>query len=280
MAITLRLRFIGLCMFVQRDDITHVLLPPTSGHAHGGAGGHGVGGHHAAGGGPTMPPHEARLFLAWPNSANPQIPTPWSMPLDRCILRIRDRNRASGAPKLPGELFNVSALAGASVQPAALGAAPPANVAHARVDLDLHGTVAAYGRAQYEIPDSAGQPTIVVHRTYTEWAETANDGDIEITLEYLDGGGAPRVVTLVPPADNDAHQDISLSLAIYHVPVDEMPPAPSKKVELKTAVDHFNAYYDVLDQPTARPLPVLQQVIDKAPVLGGEVGPCPNSYAT
>ena len=276
MPLKLKLQFIGLCTFVQRGTITHVLLPPTGGHAHGGHGGHG------GAGTPSVPAHEARLFLGWPDRERKIFPTPWSIPLARTILRIRDKGRAPGLPPLPADLFDISQLAGASVDPAALGPAPSAALVQARIELDVHGTVKAHGRAQYELPGATGTQTqTVVRRTFTIWTETVDDGDLEVELEYLDTGGTPHVVKLGLPAEDpdDPNNDGLVALAIYHVPVDELPPKSAKKVKSGTQVDHFDVYYDMLKAPPRRPMPVFKKVLDPAPVLGGETGVCPNSLA-
>jgi hypothetical protein len=278
MPLKLKIRFIGLCTFVQRGQITHVLLPPTTAHAHGAHGG----GAHGSGAAPKVPAHEARLFFGWPDPERKVFPTPWSIPLGRTILRIRDTGRAKGAPKLPKDIFDISALTGATVDPAALAPVPGAGDVLGRIELDVHGTVNAFARSNYKIPGvGTAKATKVARRTFTVWTETVDEGDLEVEIVQLDAPGGPQVLRLVVPSDNpsDPNDDAVVALAIYHVPVDEMPPAKGQAATVGTAVDHFAVYYDLLSAPAVRPIPVFEGVADSAPVLGGETGVCPNSLA-
>jgi hypothetical protein len=250
MAVTLEITFVGLFTFVQRDELTHVLMPQTAGHEH-----HG------------MQRHEARLYLGRTSLEGGAVPVPWSLPLERTILRISDRNRAKGVPSLPATLFDLSSITERPVAADVFGEVPNWHRVSARADLDMHGTpegVPPFGAflLKDEPQNAAEAGQAIVLASYARWTESIEDADLQITLMRLAGDGAGLPFDLTPallPLGTDR-----LALTVYHVVPSELPPAVPTPAEAGKRVDHWGATYELFDAPVRRPMPVFdKQALNK-----------------
>lgn len=263
MALLVEIHFVGMFTFVQDAGVTYAVMPPT---------------HHHGGGQHRIPEHAARLFFGIPPRPDQEGPLPESIPIERSILRITDRSYKGVPAELPTNLLDVSTLAGgAPVSPDALGAAPAASLAHARVDLRLDGELQARGGATYVVTDASGTERQVTVGTFTIWEEVVRHDRLAIELVRIDGDGTPEVIDLArfTASPADAEHDQPVRLAVYHVPLDEMPPRIPPKLERDTPVTHFEAYYDMLVDARERPKVRFQAWVRGG--FGGETGSCPNT---
>ena len=273
MSLTLHMKFVGLCTFTQQGSRTYVVLPPTTGHHH-----------HGAHQGAHVPEHEARLYLGQTNPKGGGR-VPWSIPLDRVIVRITDRTPATGLPTMPAPLFDMTKVqAGARLNPQVIDANPPADLVRARIDLALHGILESVGLGRFRFKDEHGADVgdEVLMGTYTTWTETLGLDDLQVELEYLDDKGTRCTIDLTPTQPDPDLGDGDIFIDVYHVPKDELPPHEPKKVPEGTRVDHFAAYYPQLTGVRSQPMPVFvkkDETTTAGVKKGGETGGCMNVFA-
>jgi hypothetical protein len=278
MALQLQITFIGLFTFVQKDRMTYALLPPTVGHMHAGGAHRGAAPNRSGGG--HIPAHEARVFLGSPDVVGQKWPMPWSLPLDGMVLRISDAERPAGgpAPFPPDQLLDLTDLSGgARVQPGALASPPDAALLHARVDLDLYGSIDTRAKTRFAIPDAGGAPVEVIRETYTVWTDTVRPGALSITLVPI--GGGPELPLVTPTYDPATVDDANaVALTIYHVVPEDLPPNVPAPHKGGAEITHFDAYYATLAGAQRTPKPKFVRS-EEPPGRGGEPGSCPNTTA-
>lgn len=235
-------KFIGLCLLVQRDGKQVHLLMPRAGHgASGGRGHHPP--HH--GRGAAVPRHHTVLcfdaaHLATCAAGLSRVPA--SASLDGVVLQLGE---AGGQPDASEALtlINVSELTGRTVRGSALEVAPAdSDYLSCRVSLQSGKAGGLEGGVCWTIP---GQPKPMVLPHILHWTFTAPDEPLQLDID-INGG-------MLPPLHAIGGK---IKLRIMHaIAADHLPKPPQVTVP---SADHFGHLYDLLEPPAhgqAGPLP-------------------------
>ena len=259
MAITVAITFVGLITFVQREEITHVVMPQTAGHEQ-----HGT------------PQHEARLFFGEPILGSSSRPVPWSIPLDRTILRITNRGREPGAPPLPDILFDLSSVTEQPVISGLLDAPLCADRVNARVELDMHGTLEGLPPTALfclkDDPTDSDAPGQPIHlASYARWTEVVDEGALHLSLTRFDNAGTGHSIDLGPARFPTGEG--TLALSIYHILPEYMPPRVPPAAKDGQRIDHWGAMYRLFEAPARQPMPVFVEEVQTKGIVPNTCGP-------
>ena len=270
MAAELEIITVGLATFLPDGSRMHVVMPATHGHA-----GHGI------------PEHKAVAVWRSIQLKGPAGGATGRLDLARRALEIQVKGHTGAVPSLPNTLVDISGLVKDKVDRTVVEKGPAKRVL-SRLTLALGGSIVSGPTADFTLDFGLGSknPT-KEHRmpTFVTWKlPITNETQLEWRLVNLDSQVAEPFAPLVPilPVPPGGK---SPRLTIFHVPANELPGAPlagrPKKPKAGDRVEHFLAYYDLFDEPKAKPIPVLVSEVeeededeDDDETKGGSTGTC------
>ena len=289
----LRIAITGLCLLVEDDAgaQVHVLIPELT------TGGTGGGGHHG------MVPHFAQLAFDPMHLRRPAdrprgqtseglvLESLTGYALDLANVVAARRKAGSGAQPwegkrlLPEEFLHLGELVDGKVPKALVGDLPGPDVS-ARVTLSI-------GRATGFLPGSiwlaqrnAGTPVRPQDARpmarFLQWTVSDIEGDsVTLPMKGLNGIADRSIGPLYPTMDTDGRETVSLW--VYHVPANELPPVEQERDEptFGDELPHFTALLPLLKdasgQPVGTPSIRFLCTTDDAPVWPGRRHPMDRS---
>jgi hypothetical protein len=251
MPFKLRITFSGLCLFVPgKDDSAgwmHVLMPATGKRVH---------------------KHVAQLGYDQAyevDATGDPVGMPKYVPIEGSALGGPSGTKPGANLPAPEGLVDLSDLTGAKVEPRLVEGPPDSGIVAARMSLGAGVGAGVPGGAYWNLD---GREVRMPHRAV--WILDVPGDNLTWSVAGTDGG-----LRSLRPIDGE------IVLYVMHQPAHELPPTrlplPDGPFSLPPRGyrnDHFEAYYDVLDQTpqSKRPIPVFERGPDAAPGPGGGSG--------